>query len=299
MTNLILILICLLIGFCLQRAKSLPKDAHQTLNSIILYVPLPATALLTIPQMEWDFRLVSLCLAPWILFGFSCAFFYFLGHYLGWSKSVIGCLTITAGLGNTAFVGFPIIEAMYGREVVKLAVLLDQTGSFIIVSSLGLWIASIYSSAKLKTKELVQKIIVFPPFVGFVLAMSLASLGWQADGEVKSILEKLSALLTPMALISVGLQLKLSELKLDLNYLMIGLSFKLILSPLLIFFIYRFLNLPLDVYRVAVIESAMAPMITGSIVAASHGLHPRLAGSLLGLGVPISFITLAFWYSIV
>jgi predicted permease len=40
---------------------------------------------------------------------------------------LIGCLILTAGLGNTSF-GFPIIEALYGEEGLKTAILVDQPG---------------------------------------------------------------------------------------------------------------------------------------------------------------------------
>jgi hypothetical protein len=39
-------------------------------------------------------------------------------------------------------------------------------------------------------------------------------------------------------------------------------------------------------------ESAMAPMITASILATTHGLKPRLSSMMIGFG--IYFITLAF-----
>jgi predicted permease len=46
-------------------------------------------------------------------------------------------------------------------------------------------------------------------------------------------------------------------------------------------------------------EAAMAPMITASILAASHGLKPRLSSMMIGFGIPISFVTLLFWYFVV
>lgn len=298
MTNLILLLICLLIGLLLQKMKSLPKDAHLTLNAVILYVPLPALALTTIPLLSWDMNLISLGLAPWILFAVAYFFFRFLGRKLGWSDSIIGCLTLTAGCGNTAFVGFPVVEAFYGKEGLKMAVLLDQTGSFLIVSTVAIWVAALYSSGKMRKRELARKIVFFPPFVAFSVALILGAAGWKSEGEVKVILERLASILTPLALISVGLQLKLDEIKHDVKYLATGLGFKLVFSPMLIYALYNSLNLPLQVFRVAVIESGMAPMITASIVASTHNLHPRLAGTILGVGVPLSFVTLALWYQI-
>jgi hypothetical protein len=35
-------------------------------------------------------------------------------------------------------------------------------------------------------------------------------------------------------------------------------------------------------------------MITASILATTHGLKPRLSSMMIGFGIPISFITLAF-----
>ena len=49
---------------------------------------------------------------------------------------------------------------------------------------------------------------------------------------------------------------------------------------------------------VSVMESAMAPMITGAILASNYGLKPKLSSMMVGIGIPLSFITLAFWYFI-
>jgi predicted permease len=296
MHNLTLLLICLVIGLLLQQVRSLPKDAHLTINGLILYVSLPAVALLNVPHLKFSVDLILLCLAPWLLFFVTFVLFKTIGERLGWSNSLIGCLTLVTGLGNTSFVGFPLIEALLGPEGVRLAVFFDQPGSFLIVSSIGIWVAGIYSSGRPKKCELARKVISFPPFIAFVMSVVMGVMGWHAERGAEAIMERLASLLTPLALISVGLQLKLNELQHDLKYLAIGLLHKLILSPLLIYALYSLLGLPSLVFEVAVLESAMAPMITATIVASTHGLHPRLASSLLGVGVPLSFFTVYFWH---
>jgi hypothetical protein len=50
-----------------------------------------------------------------------------------------------------------------------------------------------------------------------------------------------------------------------------------------------------EAYEV-LMDSDMAPMITASILASSYGLKPRLANMKIGYGIPLSFITLYFWY---
>lgn len=296
MSSLILLFVSLLIGVGLQRVKNLPSNAPSTLGAIILYVPLPAVCLLSLPHLNWQADLISLVLVAWIVFGVAFALFNFLGKKGNWDKSLIGCLILTAGFCNSAFVGFPVIEALYGAEALKHAILLDQTGSFLIASSFGVWVAVTYSSGKMRKRVLFKKILFFPPFIAFVLGVVLGSLGWTAQGDVKIVLEKLAGTLTPLALISVGLQLKWGEIREELRYLILGLGFKLVLIPSIICLIYYFLNVPREIFRVAVMESAMAPMITASILAASHGLRPKLAGMMVGVGVPVSFVTLGLWY---
>jgi predicted permease len=299
MTNIVLLLICLVIGVLLQKIKSLPKETHVSLNVVILYVSLPALALLAVPALEWSLDLFSLCLIPWLIFLMSWGLFAFLGKKFNWSTSVVGCLILTAGLGNTSFVGLPLIEALLGKPAVKLALFLDQSGSFLIVSSLGLYVAALYSSGRMKMHHLLMKVVSFPPFIAFVLAMVLGLFGWRAEGMSQVVLERLAGTLTPLALISVGLQLKWKEGREDLPYLYWGLGYKLIAAPVVIFGLCWVLELPKEIFEVGVLEAAMAPMITAGIVASAHGLEPRLAGMMIGVGVPLSLLTVVGWFFLI
>jgi malate permease and related proteins len=296
MVSLIILFVCLLIGVGLRYVKTIPQNAPATLGALILYVPLPAVCLLALPDLDWNLSLISLFFVMWIVFGMAFLLFPYLGRKFGWDKSIIGCLILTAGFCNSAFVGFPIIDALLGKEALKHAIFLDQSGSFLIVSSFGIWIALTYSSGKMRKRILFKKILLFPPFIAFIVGISAGLFGWRAEGMTREVLERLSSLLTPLALISVGLQLQWNEIHEEIKYLALGLSFKLILAPLIIFTAYYLFGVDKNIIKVSVMESGMAPMITSSILAASHNLRPRLAGMMVGVGVPISFITLGGWY---
>lgn len=298
MTSLILLGVCLLIGVALRHVKTIPSNAHSTLGALILYVPMPAICLLSLPDLKWDLSLISLGLVGWIIFGLAYFLFTFLGKKFNWSKEVVGCLILTGGFCNSAFVGFPVIDALYGKEALKYAIFLDQAGSFLIVSSLGIWVALTFSSGKMRKRVLFKKIILFPPFIAFLVGILGGLIGWRAEGVTREVLEKLAALLTPMALISVGLQLRWDEIHEEIRYLTLGLGFKLILAPLVILVAYVLSGVDKEIIKVSVMEAGMASMVTSSILAASHGLRPRLAGMMVGVGVPLSALSLALWYFI-
>jgi hypothetical protein len=297
MTNFILIFFYLILGVVLQRVKRFPTSSYKVLNKIVIYICLPALALYYIPKIQWNNQLLFPIGVAWIGFVVSFLLFRFLGNKYGWSKKLTGCLILTAGLGNTSFLGFPIIEALYGQEGMKTAILVDQPGTFVVLSTLGILVATMYSKGEPNGVQILKKILFFPPFITFVLACVMNVLNFDFHAWIQFILQKVGSGVTPLALVSVGLQLRFESRSQHWRFLGLGLLYKLLLTPALIYVLYvLILNQDSKMIEVAIMESAMAPMITASILASTHGLKPRLSSMMIGFGIPLSFITLAFWY---
>jgi predicted permease len=242
---------------------------------------------------------------PWIVFIVAIGFFVLIGKTLfDWQKekTAIGALILTSGLGNTSFVGLPMIEAYYGKEYLSYGLLADQAGTFFMLSTLGIILAANFSpnetnetTIKLNLLSSLKRVITFPPF--FVLILTFLLKIYEYPLWLKQILLTLGNTLTPIALFSVGFQLKLSEIKENKKYLFIGLFYKLFLAPLMIAFIYSFFPMDKSIYHISIFEAAMGPMITGGIVAISYNLKPGLVTLMLAIGISFSFFTLPiFWY---
>lgn len=297
MINILLIFVYLLLGVALQYVKWFPCDSYKLINKFVVYICLPALALYYIPKVHWDNQLLYLIGVTWI--GFSLAFFLFrfLGKKYGWSKKLVGCLIITAGLGNTSFLGYPIVNALYGSEGLKMAILVDQPGTFVVLSTLAVVVATLYSKEATSGAKIVKKVMLFPPFICFLVAVFANVLDLDFHDYFQLTFQKLGSLLTPLAMISVGLQLHFDSRSQHWKFLWIGLAYKLLITPALLFLLYVvILKQHGLMIQVALIEAAMAPMIMASILATSHGLKPRLSSMMIGFGIPISFVTLAFWY---
>lgn len=299
MYNIILIFVCLFLGIGLQYVKRFPTNIYKSLNYFVIYFCLPALALYYIPKIHWDNQLLYPIGVTWIGFAVSYLFFSFLGNKYGWSKKLTGCLIITAGFGNTSFLGFPIIQALYGEEGLKSAILVDQPGTFVVLSTLGILVATLFSSGSTSGVQIVKKILFFPPFITFLLACLMNVLGYDFHSYFQFVLQKIGLLMTPLAMLSIGLQLRFESKSKHWKFLGIGLLYKLIITPALIYLLYIvILNQNSKMIQVSVMEAAMAPMITASILAATHGLKPRLCSMMVGFGIPVSFLTLFFWYLI-
>jgi predicted permease len=300
MINIILIFVYLLLGIALQNIKRFPKDAYKFLNKIVIYICLPALGLFYIPKIQLSSQLLYPIGVAWIGFIVSFLFFGLLGYRLGWSKKLTGCLIITAGLSNTSFLGFPIIEGLFGHDALKTAILVDQPGTFLVVSTLGILVATLYSSGNVNGFSIFKKIIMFPPFIVFVVACLMNVYGFCFNKNALFYLQKIGSFVTPLAVTSVGLQLRFESKSAHWKFLRLGLLYKLILTPALFYLLYVvLLHQHSQAIQVTIMESAMAPMIMGCILASSYGLKPRLSSMMIGFGIPLSFITLAFWYFVV
>lgn len=294
MSQLILIFVCIGIGILLRALRKLPENAPAALNGFIIHVSLPAVTLLLMHELTLDQGFLLPASMPWLLFGFAAAYVLILGKLLGWSRSLIGALILTAGLGNTSFVGFPLLEALYGKQALGVGILTDQPGSFLVVSFLGIYVASRFSSRRSGSRW--SSILKFPPFLALILALVLKPIAF-APG-LKEILERLGSTLVPLALVSVGLQMNLKAhlLQRYRQPLALGLFFKLLLAPLLLGAMYRWgFGAQGEALQITLAEAAMAPMITAAVLATEYELEPELANLMVAVGIPISLVSVPLW----
>lgn len=301
MTGAIIAVAFLIGGIILRSFSGFPAEqAARRVQQYLIQIVLPALALLYIPQIDPSWGLLIPISAAWFTFLISWAIFGFLGHWLRWGKNVTGCLIIVAGLANTSFLGFPVIEGLYGKEGLPIALLIDQGGSFLLVSSLSILVGSLYGDHSESLRKVPLKIIKFPPF-GFLIGTLIMSLmGIKTPEFLIPILQLIGKTMPPMALLVIGLRFAVDMRSITSRFFWYGLSYRLILAPFLVWVVYgQVMNTTSLEFKVTVLESGMAPMITGSIIAIQFGLQPRLATLLSGLGMPISAISLTLWYFLV
>lgn len=294
MSSIILLILCLVAGMILRWTGRFPESTPAALNGFVIHISLPAAAILHVHSLQFDSSLAFTALMAWLLVSVAWLFFHLAGKLLSLPARTVGALILVGGLGNTSFVGLPMIEAYYGREWLGVGILADQLGTFMALSTIGILAAALYSSGNPSPRQMAQKILLFPPFQALVLALLLRPVPFP-DWAV-TVLKKLADTITPLALASVGFQLRFLTLKGLRTNLALGLGYKLLLGPLLIAALYLgLLGLRGTAIQVTIFEAAMAPMITAGIIAIDHDLDPPLVTMMLGIGIPLSFLTLPVW----
>jgi malate permease and related proteins len=297
MSSILLLIICLALGVLVARVGQPARVFAQSLNWWVINVALAALVLQLIPKIELHPDLWFLAVSMWFVFLGGWAFFEMIGRSRGWTRERIGALTLVCGLGNTSFVGFPLIEMLRGQEGLKLAVIADQAGCFLALAIGGSIVAASYSGKHVTPLAIFRKVALFPPFLGLIAGVIAGTMGgWPVF--VDEVLGRMGATLVPLALFSVGLQFRVRVDRNQLQAMGAALAWKLLLAPLLVYASGVALNVDDMLVTISVLEAAMAPMISAAILASDHDLEPDLANAVLGVGILLSFVTVpiaSYW----
>ena len=292
MQNLAVLVLCFAAGLLLRRSARMPEATPAALNGFIVHISLPALTLHHLRHFSPDAGMAAPLLMAWILFALGAAFFLGAQRLFRWPAATTGALILTGALGNTAFIGLPMIECFFGREHLPLGILIDQLGTYVVLSTVGLFTAAMLTAGSLSPRAVLRRVFSFPPFLAVIAATVLAPVPfpeWLDAGLVR-----LGDTVAPLALVSVGFQLRLGALRAQWRPLATGLGYKLVAGPLAI--------LAPGCYgwgtrtSRALLMSLLAPMIGGAIVAIEHKLDPDLVTLMVGIGIPLSFLTLPVWW---
>ncbi|MEW6166476.1 MAG: AEC family transporter [Pseudomonadota bacterium] len=294
MSALLLLAACLALGALVARHAHPPLGLAQGLNWWVINIALPALILHLIPQLHFEWQFWFLVVSQWLVFAGAFVLFRFAGGRLGWSRRRIGGLTLVCGLSNTSFMGYPLLEALRGREGLALGVIADQIGCFVALSVGGTLVAALYSGAQPHPREVLRRILLFPAFLA-LLAGSIVGLlgGWPP--AVEEVLARIGATLAPLALFSVGLRFRLQLGGDQALPLALGLGWKLVVAPLSVLALGALAGVGGLTLTIGVMQAAMAPMISAAILADQHGLDPPLANNVLGAGILLSLVSVPLW----
>jgi predicted permease len=293
MNNLALILLCLAIGLALQQHRRLPESLALSLNTYVIYVALPALILVEIHHLSIDSRAILPVVFAWLMMLSSGLLVWCVARYAGWSRAITGALMLTVPLGNTGFLGIPLVEALLGKDAVPYAILYDQFGTFIALNTLGSFVAAYYSGGATSWRKLAGVIVSFPPFIALTLAF--ISLPLSYPEWLGSALQRISSTLVPVVMVAVGLQWRLRLERDILSPLLFGLLATLVLTPLLAWLLLQLIGIHNLAAQVVVLEAAMPAMISAGVLAINYQLAPRLASSLVGYSLLLSLISVWAW----
>ncbi len=290
-----IILVLLAVGRLLAWRRLVPENAAEVLNLVVLNVCLPATILQYAPKLVFERELMGLVAIPWLLLVVSTGLVWLLSRSLRFDRASTANLLLQIPLGNTSFIGYPLIQVLVGAGALRYAVVYDQFGSFLILITWGLIVVSLYSGGERPSVvAMAKRIAGFPPFIALIIALTIMPAEpWPA---IEQGLNLVSSALLPTVVLALGMQLRLRLPRHHLLPLTVGLLAKLVLMPLIAVWLCRVFGMSPELTLVAVYLTAMPPMMTSGALLSMAGLAPELSAALIGYGIVLSMITLPLWH---
>lgn len=289
---------CIGLGYVVQCWVSLPHDSYKSINAWVLYVAIPALSLRYISAIDWSPQMLLPLLWPILTW---CGAWLYVNVYAKRKKlerQTRVALLIACGIGNTAFLGFPLITAFYGADALSIAAICDF-GTFIIFCTLA--VSTVLNSAgggeSVKISTLLKRMLSFPAFLSAIVAVIVPLF---ADmSPLYPFLELLSSTVSPLSLFSIGMQLQFRDMGESMWHVATGLFYKLIISPAIVLVLALAIGAKGQVAEVSIIEAGMGPHVTASLLASQFNQNPRLCGLMVAVGIMCALLTTPVWWWVV
>lgn len=291
MENYITLVLLFVTGYGLRRVKAFPAETAKALNLFVIYVPLPALILHKVHGLTLDGDAMTPIVMPWAILALSALIVNAASRIGGWDRKVTGALMLVVPLGNTSFLGIPMVTNFLGEQQVRYALLYDQLGTFLALSTYGTYVLAYYGAgSRPRAWEVIRKILAFPPFIALVIAVLTGPLEYPR--YLGATFAAISASLVPVVMVAIGFQLRVAIDRQHMAPLAVGLAVKLGAAPMAALGACHALGMTEMAAKVSILESGMPPMVTAGALAIMGGLSEELTAATVGFGLMLSFATL-------
>ncbi len=288
--NLFSVILYFSLGYFSRKKELFKEEASDIFIKFIIYFSFPALVIYNIYHLKVDKSVIFIVATGWGVILFSIFFSFFVGKALKMNRATHASFIMMSTFGNTSFLGFPFQMAFFGEEGLRYAVVFDQLASFLPVSLLSPFILAYGQDAKKVNIDL-KKVITFPPFITLILGFLLKPVVYIPD-FVLNALHTLGMTVIPLALFSVGFNLRFSAVKERFKDVSLVLFIKMVFVPFLVTAFIIFIGIDLNLaVKSTILEICMPPMVLASIFVIGAKLDKDLAVSSVGLGILVSFIT--------
>lgn len=280
------------LGYVLHRYNLVKEGAARWLNYVVYYVSLPAL----IVSLFWNIEFTRSTIT---FFGFHVGLILVLSLLLvgimsafAIERKVKVALLLTIMVGNTVYMGYPLISRAYPNFPIEVAI---GAGALQLIS--GLLIALFFVEyLVLKTKkfsvymiDLVKNPLVIAVFIGVLMSILPHD---QTTSPIARFIALIGKSASPLALVTLGFFMNRSLSKHSIMLGGIAVVAKLALLPLLVFALSYLVGYSKEYVQISVLISAMPTAVTSFVIAQKYALDEDLCADIIFVSTLVSIVTL-------
>ena len=299
LNSVIIIFTMIGIGFLLTKKGILNDNTNQVFSKIVINVSLPLMMIISLSDRFTREELFKS--GWWLVISFSSVILsYFLGKFIA---KVTNCESEGVFLpmvtfSNTIFIGLPVNVALFGEKSLPYAFL------FYLANTVLFWtlgVSKLSGGKKEATLLDALKKLLNPPLIGFIVGVFFIITGIEIYAPFKEAFKYIGGITTPLSLFFIGTVLANQSLQ----GLVIGkkevvmMCGKFFMVPLLTFVIISivdlFVEIPILLKHVYIIQASMPAMTNVAIVAKYYNRDYEYAALMVGMSTLLCIITIPFY----
>ncbi len=272
----------------------LPKAAPRWLGQFLFWVGVPLSVFAFLRHTELSGAIGIAPLVAWgaMLAGLGVAWIGLSRRSIG-SPALQGSFLLAAMVGNTGYLGYPIVLALVGPKYFAWALFYDLLGTLPGAYGLGVVLASRYGGQSSQPRQMLQAVVQNPTLAGFGLGIACRSLALPVGVEQGLQIFAWGAI--ALSLFLIGMRLSQVDSWGKVRPALGSLGIKMVLIPLVLGVGLSLLGFTGAIRQILVLEAAMPPAFATLVLAETYCLDQSFTVTTLTLGTVGLLLLLPLW----
>lgn len=268
LAQMLVILFAIVCGYAANRMGILGGKTDQAVCRLILTITLPAMTIAavsggeTLPEPSVVWRVLGISV---IFYAVEAVFALVVPCLLGGTPGQKGVWRYTMVFSNVAFIGYPVIESLFGQEALLYAVIMALPFTLLTFTLGPLLLAG--------AKQFSLRKMFSPAVIAALISLVLALCRLRLPAIATEMLAFVGDLTIPLSLLFVGsllAGLPLGRMLLSPRLWLLSVV-RLLALPAALCFLLRVLNIEALLLGVAVVQMAMPAAVNGSLICTEYG----------------------------
>ena len=287
----------ILTGTLFSRSKVNTENWVEILNKYALYIGFPALVVASLMHLEigeQSFAKLILYNSGYIVFCLLLAFP--LAKIFRFSSKMRRSLFLILPFGNVAYLGMPILQNAFGKEILPVAAILAAIYIFWMLT-LAIVLIEVFGEEKIQAKKLLKSLaqnpLLLSVFVGLVLVFFKIKLPVVAEKTIQLFADSVTAVVLFSLGIFLGMQ-KIGNRK-EWYRVVAFVGFTMLVLPFVFYQFLIFFNFETTLLKATVIDTAMPLGLTPYALSVQYKLETKLVARIVVLGTLLSMLIIPLW----
>lgn len=288
--TLLTIIFMIFLGYFLKRIDFLKSTDVNVLNKIVMNIALPCMIFKALYNANMSL-LPTLSILP--IVGLLSSFIigaivFLILKFKKYNNKTLWSILLTVILGNTGFMGYPIILGAFGNQGFVRAIFFDvsTTITFLIMNIV---LILIFGGTY---KQAIKKAIFLPPLWALIFGILFNLMNIPIGIVASNIISSFAAVTIPLIMLALGLSLKFEGIKLHKFTVTFTSVIKLVLYPLITLIILILFRMHGLEFNISLIQAAMPSGMFALVLAITYDLDFRLTSDCIFTNTLLSLITI-------